>query len=220
MGGFVNDVVSIGTFGLVDDVTGMEAAQDAALQSAATQAAAGERAIEEQRRASAQALGFLEPFQAVGEQALPQAGILTDPQQQFEFLQNNPLFNLALENANRQTMQKAAATGRISAGDTLQQLSNNVLLSAQPILGQQQQNVAGLLDFGRGLATTQANTALGQGSNVSNLLTDIGAARAAGQVGAANAAAQTTQSILGLGGTLGGAALMAGPGSIGAGLLG
>lgn len=205
MGDFVNDIVEIGTLGLVDDPLGIDAAERAAQQSAAQQVAAGEEAIAEQRRATEQALGFLTPFEAIGQQALPQAGILTDPQQQFEFLQNNPLFNLALENANRQTMQQAAAQGRISAGDTLQQLSNNVLLSAQPLLSQQQQNVAGLLDFGRGLGGMQANTALGQASNIGNLLTDIGAARAAGTVGAANVGTQATQGLLNLAGTAFGA---------------
>lgn len=209
MGNFVNDVVNVATLGLVDDVTGTEAAADAARGASAAQVQAGREAIQAQRAAAERGQEFLAPFGGVGQQALGQLGVLTDPQQQMQFLQSNPLFQMALDNANRQTQQQAAASGRLSAGDTLQQLSNNVLLSAQPLLQNQQRNVAGLLDFGRGLATTQANVELGQGSQIGNLLTQIGNAQAAGIVGAENPQQQFTQGLMNIGGTLGGAAFMA-----------
>lgn len=227
MGGFVSDIIEVGTLGLVDDPLGIDASEAAARQAAGQQVEAGQAALDEQRRqfdaamaaqqlAAEQAQGYFSPYSDIGQQALGQTGILTDPQAQMQYLKSNPLFQMSLDNANLQTNQMAAARGRLSAGDTLQQLSKNVMLSAQPLLAQQQQNVAGLLNFGSGIASNQANAALGLGTNqanlmtgfgqqAGNLLTDIGAARAAGTVGAANAETAATQGLLNLGGTLGGA---------------
>lgn len=196
MGGFINKAVEFSSLGLIEDITGTEAAAKAARGAASAQERANLQAIQAQQEAAARGQEFLQPFGGVGQQGLSQLGILTDPQQQFSFLQSNPLFQLALQNANQQTMQQAAARGRLSAGDTLQQLSNNVLLSAQPLLQNQQRNVAGLLDFGRGLATTQAGVETGTAQNVAPLLSEIGNAQAAGLVGAANANTQFNQGLL------------------------
>ena len=186
------------------DIAGTRAAGDAE-RSAEAQIAAAQLAIEEQQRAAAQGLGFLDPFAQLGQTGIDQASFLTDPNAQFEFLQNNPLFKLALDNANQATTAQAAAGGRLASGDTLQQLTSNAFLQAQPLLDRQIGGINNLLNLGSGIATTQANTALGVGSNISNLLTDQGAARAGGIAGAANARAQGTQNIIELGGTFFGA---------------
>lgn len=149
--------------------------------------------IAEQRRSSAEGLGFLEPFSEVGQMGIEQAGFLTDPTAQFDFLQQNPLFQMALEQAQTGTLGIAAARGRLSAGDTLQQLSKNVLLSAQPLIAGQKASISDLLNLGTGIATTQANTAIGTGTNVTNLLTSAGDVAAAGTIGAGQAQAQQTQ---------------------------
>lgn len=177
-----------------DDLTG-KSAERAAAAAAAAQEQAALDAIQQEIEQRSIAQGFLEPYSGVGLMGLDQASFLTDPQQQFDYLQNNPLFDLALENANRATLQGAAAGGRLASGDTLTGLSNNVLLSAQPLINQQSSNIAGLLDFGLGTAQTQGNIAIGQGTNVGNLLTDIGDIQAAGIVGGANAGISGTQNI-------------------------
>jgi len=173
----------------------------ASIAAAEIQAESGREAIEFERQARARAQGFFEPFAGVAERGLKGAGFLADPQAQFDFLQQNPLFQAALENANVQTQQQAASRGRSSAGDTLQQLSQNVLLSAQPLIDRQRQDVSGLLGLGTDITTSQANVAIGESANVGGLLTDIGAAQAAGGVGAANARAQGGQNIATLAGT-------------------
>ena len=111
-----------------------------------------------------------------------------------------------LDNANRATMSNQAARGKLGSGSTLERLSQNSLLTAMPLIADQKQSIAGLLDFGRGLATSQANVSIGQGSNVSNLLSDIGAVRSAGIIGSNNAQNQIRQAndqmvggILGMG---------------------
>lgn len=141
------------------------------------------RAQAETRRSTAEAQGFLSPFGDVGLAGVEQSGFLTDPQAQFDFLQSNPLFQMGLDNANRQTNQFAASQGRLTAGDTLQQLTNNSLLTAAPLIAQQKQSIGDLLNFGSGIGRAQANTALGEGSQISNLIQGQGNVQAAGVQG-------------------------------------
>lgn len=176
-------------------LTGKTAA-DAAMQGAGIQGAAIERGIDVTEAGIERGLGFLQPFGELGQQGISQAGFLTDPQAQFNFLQDNPLFKLALENANTGTSQLAAARGRLSAGDTLQQLSNNVLLSASPLISQQKQSITDLLNLGTGVAGSQANVSAGGAANVSDLITTGGAVGAGGVVGAANAQTAGAQNLL------------------------
>ena len=165
---------------------------------------------------------LLNPFAQVGQQGVDQAGFLTDPNAQFDFLQNNPLFQIGLDNANTQTNQMAAARGRLSAGDTLQQLNQNALLTASPLIQQQKNSIQNQLNMGQSTALNQAsmantlagqradvfgntainqaNLAAGNQANVGNLLGSAAAARAAGMIGYANAkqaGAGTTLNLIG-----------------------
>lgn len=176
--------------GFIDRISGKSAAK-AAKESAEVQADFSE-----------QASGLLDPFQQLGQQGLDQASFLTDPNAQFDFLQNNPLFQSALEqnqnatsNAQDALFKTAAARGRLSAGDTLQQVqdlgqqsANNLLLQATPLIADQKNSIGNLLNIGQNIA-----------SNQGNLLTGQGAALAGGIVGAANARSAGAQNILGLG---------------------
>ena len=162
--------------GFLRDLTGRTAV-DAAGQAGDVQA---QGAIE--------ASQLLDPFQQIGQQGLDQANFLTDPNAQFDFLQNNPLFQMSLDNANQNTLGLAASRGRLSSGDTLQQLSNNTLLAAQPLIGQQKQSIGDLLNFGLSTAGSQGNLRTGQA-----------AAQAGGIVGAANARGDRAQNVLDLG---------------------
>jgi hypothetical protein len=189
-GGFVEEQI--------DALTGKTAAE-ASVEAAQIQAGAGQSAIEKQEEAAQRAQAFFDPFSGVAERGVEASSFLADPQAQFDFLKNNPLFQLALDNANRQTKQMAAAGGRLSAGDTLQQLSNNVLLSSSPLIDRQRQDINQLLNLGTGVAGARANIETGRGTNISNLLTDIGNVQAGGLVGGANAQTQGTQNLLDLG---------------------
>lgn len=168
----------------------------ASVEGAGIQAESGLAAIEAAEAAAGRGQEFLAPFGELGQSGIDQAGFLTDPQAQFDFLQGNPLFDLALENANRSTLQGAAAGGRLGAGDTLTDLSSNVLLSAQPLIGQQKQSIRDLLNIGTGVAGSQANIETGLGATTGGLLTDIGSATSAGLVGGANARSAGAKNIL------------------------
>jgi len=184
----LKDPVSLGTFGLLDS------GQVGAFGDQLT-GKAGERAAQEAAQTQAgfaqQAQGLFDPFQGLGQQGVDQAGFLTDPQAQFDFLQNNPLFQASLDNANQQTNKLAAARGRLSSGDTLQQLSQNTLLAASPLIQQQKQSIGNLLNIGQTTAASQGN-----------LLTGQGAALAGGIVGGQNARAGGVNNLLNLGGQI------------------
>ena len=141
MGGFVSGVTDF-VGDVVGGITGSTQAAEAGQEAAQTQAAAGREAIVAQQEAAQRGQAFFEPFSGASERGIEASSFLADPQAQFDFLQSNPLFKLALENANEQTQQRASAGRRLSFGDTLQQFSNNVLLSASPLIDRQRQDVA------------------------------------------------------------------------------
>jgi len=161
-------------------ITG-QGGKNAARRSANIQAAAGEQAIERARQGADEAQGFLSPFQEVIDRSAGASSFLGDSQAQFDFLQDNPLF--------------------LSAGDTLQQLANNVLLTSAPLIDRQRQDVGNLLNMGTDLARTQGNIALSEAANAGNLMTDIGAVRGAGEVGQANALSQGVNNMFNIGAT-------------------
>jgi hypothetical protein len=201
----INDIVSVDTLGLVDDVTGTEAAADAARDASGAQVASSEEALAATRESKDRAQGFLDPLQGVADRGITSSSFLGDPQAQFDFLQNNPLFQASLDNANRVTQQSAASRGRLNAGDTATDLAGNVLLSAQPLIDRQRTDIAGLLDVSSGLATSRANIETGQVANINDLITGIGNAQASGIVGGANAEQAFNQGLLNAAGSAGGA---------------
>jgi hypothetical protein len=164
-----------------------------------TAATAATNAANTQFDFAGQASALLDPFQGIGQQGLNMSGFLTDPNQQLDFLQNNPIFQASLDNANGVTSRMSAAGGRLSSGDTLQSLSNNFLSTAYPMIQDQKNSIGNLLNYGM-------NTASNQG----NLLTGQGAVLAGGIVGAENARGAGYQNIMD--GVLNGAAHFFSPG--------
>jgi hypothetical protein len=178
--GFVSDIK--------DQLSG-DAGSDAAKKASGIQAASGEAALQEQRESRERAQEFFQPIQGVGQRGIDQSSFLANPQEQFDFLQSNPLFQMGLDNANRVTQQSAASRGRLSAGDTLQQLSNNSMLVAQPLIDRQRQDIGNLLNVGTSTAAAQANIETGGQAQITDLITGIGNTRASGVVGSQNARA-------------------------------
>ena len=165
--------------GFVDRFTGKTAAK-AAKQAGNIQSDAAIGAAGDVTQAGQDAGALLNPFAQAGQQGTEQAGFLTDPNAQFNFLQNNPLFQLGLDDANEQTNKFAAARGRLSAGDTLQQLNQNALLTASPLIQQQKQSIGDLLNIGQNAAINQAGILQNTAGNAGNLQTGAAAAQAGG----------------------------------------
>lgn len=133
---------------------------------------------------------------------------LLTPTGGYDYLKSNPLFQAGLDNANRTTMGIQAARGKLGSGDTLKSLSDNTILTAMPLLQNQQNQLLNAIQIGQSSAAGQANTALNTGNSLSDLSTQRGNALAAGQIGQANAQTGAWNSLLGAGASLGGAYLM------------
>jgi hypothetical protein len=178
------DASQLQSQGFLDSArTGANSALTAANQQSQGFANANTGQMQNSNRASA----LFNPFAQLGQSGIDQAGFLTDPNQQFNFLQNNPLFQMGLDNANQQTMSNAASRGRLSSGDTLQQLNNNSLLTASPLIQDQKNSIANLLNFGTTAATNQGNILLGQGQTTANSVNNAAAAQAQGTLNAGGA---------------------------------
>lgn len=208
MSDFLGDVVEIGTFGLIDgDTFTGQAGADAARGASAAQAAAMREGIALQRESRDLARGDLQPFRAFGQSGIgPLEGMLTS-QGQFDFLKSNPMFQAAVNNTSSQLKNIAAASGKANSGGLVNQLFQNYLGQGQSFIQPQINNLFNRVNLGQASAAGQANTALTSGANMSSLMGQIGDARAAGIVGAQNARTGALNSILNLGGTLGGAYL-------------
>ena len=185
---------------LVGGITGSTAAK-AAKKAGKVQDEAAQAAAAGIQTAGTQASQLLQPFADVGSLGLSQAGFLTNPQAQFDFLQQNPLFQMSLDRLDEDLFRGAAARGRLTAGDTLEQLSQNTLLAASPLIGQQQQNISNLLNLGLGVAGQQGQLGLSSEQLAQDFLTGGAAAKAAGTVGAANARGGLLGNVLNLGST-------------------
>tara|TARA_R110002126_G_scaffold110961_3_gene248713 strand:+ start:5599 stop:6507 length:909 start_codon:yes stop_codon:yes gene_type:complete len=194
--------------GFVDNLSGKTAAK-AAIKGAGIQAGALEESKGIIQEGSDTAQGILvdqfgnatspfDQFSGVTNQALGMSDILFDPQAQASYLQNNPIYQNALQQAQDSTNASSAARGRIGAGDTIQRLADNTLTTALPFLQNQQQLVQGNINQGIGIAgnlsqlnsnqtSALANLELGNATNIANLVQGIGAVQAGGVTGAANA---------------------------------
>mgnify|MGYP000070628996 CR=1 FL=1 len=159
------------------------------LDSANTRSTGFNDANNSQMQSSNRASSLFDPYSQLGQSGIDQSGFLTDPNQQFNFLQNNPLFQMGLDNANQQTMSNAASRGRLSSGDTLQQLNNNSLLAARPLIQDQKNSIGNLLNFGSNAVNNQSNIELNQGQSTANSINNMASSQAAGQFGSANALA-------------------------------
>jgi len=156
------------------------------------------------RESGQAAQALFDPLTGVGQQGIDLAGFLGNPQQQFDFIQSNPLFKLGLENLNTQTNQSAASRGRLSAGDTLQQLTNNATLASQPLIDRQRQDILNLLGISQNVAGQQAGIEQNTARSVADLLTGGAAAKAGGIVGAQNARTGAVGNIFDVGATIAG----------------
>ena len=145
------------------------------------------------------AQGFLTPFADLGQRGIDLSSFLGSPQEQFNSLQSNPLFQLGLNNANDQTLKSAASRGRLSSGDTLQQLNNNASLVAQPLIDRQRQDILNLLGIGQNTASQQVGIENNAARSIADLMTGAGSTQAAGTIAEQNAANERRGNIFDIG---------------------
>ena len=179
-------------------------ARKASKDAARAQTQAGRESISYQEQQAERGLGLMQQLDPVAQRGLEASSFLADPAAQYEFLQENPIFQQALDEARSTTLARASAGGRLGAGDTKSELARNVLLSSLPLIDRQRQDVGNLLNVAQSGISGQANILQGLSAGVSPVITDIGAARAGGIMGANQATQQGIQNMFGIFGQMAG----------------
>ena len=185
-------------------------AADAASQAAQLQGASADKAIALQRESRDLARADLAPFVEFGQGNMDALSLLLTGQGQADYLQSNPLFDLALDRTNKASLSSNAAQGLLNSGNTLNELNNNALLTAMPLLQNQQNQLFNAVNMGQSSAAGQANTALATGNSLADLTAQKGNIQASGIVGSQGAQQAAFNNLLNLGGQAGAAYLGAG----------
>ncbi len=221
---------------VVGSITGTNAAaKDAAKaskKSAQIQADATVKAAELDRETAQEQIAFqkssleqarsdLAPFRQSGVETLDGLSkLITDPQEQLDFINNNPFFYALAERSNETIMGNNAAKGKVGSGGTAEALQNSLILLGADLVNQnigQRQNLATLgANAASGQATATQNTANSvsniattSANNQGSLITQGANAQAAGIIGAANAKTNAAQQNAQTISSLAGAAIMA-----------
>lgn len=173
-------------------------ARDAARDAARTQAAAAESASQATQDAQAQLRDDLSPYRQAGATAIPllEQYATQSGQERVDRLQNDPLFQAALNSRDRQSLGLAASQGRIGTGDFSQQLSENFLLSASPILQQQEQSLLNLANIGQSSAAQTGMSGLQAAQAAGGYQMGAADARSAGAIASQQATANQNAQIL------------------------
>ena len=106
------------------------------------------------------------------------------------YLQNNPMFDVALNSANVQSGRANAMAGKFNSGGMVNDLFQNYLATGDQMINSQYNRLLQPIQMGQ-------NAQLNSTTMQNDLITGGAAARAAGMVGAANARGAGAANILG-----------------------
>lgn len=201
----------VGGLGLANSVYQGSKSRGAAKDAANIQSQAAQESAQLTREAQDQLRSDLEPFRQVGVSALPMLEEMalqgpTSMDDRVAMLQGNPLFQAALNSRDRDTLGAAATQGRIGTGGFSQQLSENFLLSASPLIQQQmeeermqEQRLLNLVNIAQPSAAqvgaSGVNAARGIGADFQSAADARSAGIVAGQQAGANTNAQVLQNL-------------------------
>lgn len=212
MSGIVNSVVELSTFGLIDDVTGVEGAQDAARDAAGIQAQGAQAGIEEQRRQFDVTQQNLAPFREAGVGALEQQQALlglggqqaqTDA---FSAFNESPGQKFIRDRAQKNLLRNQSAIGGLGGGNVRSALVEQGTGFAQQDFQNQFGRLGQIAGQGQSAGTSIGQFGAQTAGNIANLGIAGSEARASGILGAAQAESQFTNQLLQLGGQVAGAA--------------
>lgn len=147
----------------------------------------------EQLAAERERINYLErssaPFVDLAKQNIPQFQALLDPQNQSAYLQNNPLFQAAIQNTGRQLGASSAAQGKLGSGGLVDQLMQNYLSQGENYITNQ---------YNRLLAPVQIGQAAAAGSSaqIGNAMSNIGDIKSATILGRQNASAALGNNLI------------------------
>jgi hypothetical protein len=139
------------------------------------QARAAREATQAQKDAGELIRQDLAPFRDIGVNALDQlSGLVTDPNQQKQFIQENPFFDALAGRATETILQNKAAVGRAGSGSTSEALQKSLVLLGSDLLNQRVAQTQGLVDIGQAASAQQVKQTQATASNVGNLALQAG----------------------------------------------
>lgn len=192
MGGFVSKVTD--TLGITNYGDQAKATKKAGDQ----QLAATNAQIGYQKEADRLAAERLQPFVNLGTSNIQGLQGLLTPQGQMSYLQSNPMFQAAIQNAADQTKASAASTGKFNSGGLVNQLFQNYLGQGEQFIGNQFNRLTNTVGMGQASAAGQAANSLNAANNITGILGNQGDIRAAGTMAGQNIQNQALGGGLGL----------------------
>lgn len=182
--------------GLIADLFG-GTQSDAANNAARFQVNALNKGIDTQNRNIARADNLLAPIAQEGLRGFSDtAKLATDPAAQRDFIQNSPFYGALADDAQRRVFNNAAARGKVGSGGTAEALQKSMLLLGDDLLNSDINRRMALHGMGIGATNNQVNVGTAGANNITDLLSEIGNSKAAGEIGAANAEVGGTQNII------------------------
>lgn len=173
----ITDAIGITNYG--DQKKAAKAAQGQEL--AATQAQ-----IAYQEGAEKRATERLQPFVNLGTSNIQGLQGLLTPQGQMSYLQSNPMFQAAIQNAADQTKAAGASAGKFNSGGLVNQLFQNYLGQGEQFIGNQFNRLTNTVGMGQASAAGQAANSLNAANNITGILGNQGDIRAAGTMAGQN----------------------------------
>lgn len=209
--GFLSSIVEIGTLGLVKDITGEEAAAEAAGRAGQLQAKLAREGQEEVSRQFDLTQELLNPFVQAGaggedvtgalpaQQAL--LGLLGPEAQQSAIaeLEASPTFGALARQGEEAILQAGSATGGLRGGNIQGALAQFRPQMLQQQIQNQLGNLGGLTSLGQASAAGVAAAGRETGANIANLLGQQGQALAGGIITQGSTGAREFQNLLGFG---------------------
>jgi hypothetical protein len=163
---------------------------------------AQKRALKTYQKYSDQALGYQEPYRVVGTDALNSlrnALGLGNTDAAMSQFQNSPLYKLlygdALKEGADDVMSIASSRGQLNNGATLKALQDNRVKTANKFFSDYIAGLDNLATRGQNAANAAGNIAVGAGSQLSGIQSDMGATRAAQTLGIGNSISSGIQNI-------------------------
>lgn len=179
---------------------------DAAKDAADAQAQSSAEGIEEQRRQFDKLVELLSPYAKAGEGALSaQQNLLglggADAQRAaIQGIELSPYFQSVAQQGENAILQNSSATGGLRGGNVQGALGQFRPALLNSLVQQQFQNLGGITSLGQNAAAQTGNAGMQSASNIGNLLSQAGSARAGGIIGAQNAQNQLIGNLTQLGG--------------------
>lgn len=178
----------------------------AAKKAGRAQAQAAQAGIDEQRRANEELRRLLDPYVSAGTPAL-QAQMaalgLAGPGSQAEFIaeqERSPLFQGLAQQGEEAILQRASATGGLRGGNVQGALAQFRPGLLNQFIQQQYERLGGMVNLGQGAAAGVGRAGIDVASNIGNLLTNQGQARAGSALGVGQAWGNTVGDLTQLAG--------------------